>query len=376
MENKEIGNLRMANLELLRCIAMMMVVVLHFLGKGEILGSLTENRLDSTETAAWLLESFCIVAVNLYMLISGYFLSASSFKLSRLLKLWLQIWMYSAGIGLLAYVLGIYPSSEFGFHYLLTLMLPVSMGHYWFLTAYVFLYLMLPLFGRAIRGMSKGQMQAVLALLLFSFCILKSVVPARLEMDGQGYDVLWYLCVFLTAAYIRRFGWRFLEKKSHGLWLYLMAVLAIFCGTMVLRRIYLSTGKFAYIIKICLEYNHVLPLLAAVGLFGVFLKLKVSGRFAGVVNKIGPYTLGVYLLHENMGVRYVWPKWLGAFCVDSVGSLFLYTAAAAVSVFTVGILADMLRDAVMKSLHRILSKWSIYRRITEKVLGVDEMFRT
>ena len=78
---------RMANLELLRCIAMMMVIVLHFLGKGGLLAELTNPSLGATGTVAWLLESFAIVAVNVYMLISGYFLCTSSFKLSRLLQL-------------------------------------------------------------------------------------------------------------------------------------------------------------------------------------------------------------------------------------------------------------------------------------------------
>ena len=78
----------MVNLELLRCVAMMMVVVLHFLGKGGLLTggdrSLSEGAvaLDVTGYTAWLLESLCIVAVNVYMLISGYFLCTGSFKLS------------------------------------------------------------------------------------------------------------------------------------------------------------------------------------------------------------------------------------------------------------------------------------------------------
>lgn len=375
-EKATAGSSRMANLELLRCVAMMMVVVLHFLGKGDILGELTVAQpLGSVKTTAWLLESFCIIAVNLYMLISGYFLCTSSFKLSRLLKLWMQIWFYSAGIGLLAYGLGICPQSELGIHYFLTLALPISMGHYWFMTAYVFLYIMLPLFGKTVREMSKGQMQAALGLLLFGFCILKSVVPARLEMDSLGYDVLWYLCVFMAAAYIRRFGWGFLQKKGCAIGLYLAAALAIFLGTMGLRQLYLKTGSFELIIKIFLEYNHILPLLASVGLFGAFLRRKVSGRFAGIINRVAPYTLGVYLLHENIGVRYAWQRWLGAEKVDSVASLFFYTAAAVVSVFTAGILVDMLRDVIMKGLHRVLSKWSVYRWVANKVMGVDEMFK-
>jgi len=99
MQKKE----RMANLEVLRCVAMMMVVVLHYLGKGGLLPDLTAP-LSVQDMVAWLLEAFCIVAVNVYMMISGYFLCESSFKLSRLLTLWLQLWLYSVGIGVLAVV--------------------------------------------------------------------------------------------------------------------------------------------------------------------------------------------------------------------------------------------------------------------------------
>ena len=73
MQKKE----RMANLEVLRCVAMMMVVVLHYLGKGGLLPDLTAP-LSAQDMAAWLLEAICIVAVNVYMMISGYFLCESS----------------------------------------------------------------------------------------------------------------------------------------------------------------------------------------------------------------------------------------------------------------------------------------------------------
>ena len=81
MQKKE----RMANLEVLRCVAMMMVVVLHYLGKGGLLPDLTAP-LSVQDMAAWLLEAFCIVAVNVYMMISGYFLCESSFKLRGCLR--------------------------------------------------------------------------------------------------------------------------------------------------------------------------------------------------------------------------------------------------------------------------------------------------
>lgn len=373
----------MANLELLRCGAMMMVVVLHYLGKGELLADLTGDRMGIGETLAWLLECFCIVAVNVYMLISGYFLCTSSFKISRLIRLWLQVWVYSVVFGLFGALSGVMTGTEFDAHFLLTLIFPVSMGHYWFMTAYVFLYLLLPFVGMAVRKMDRRQMQMALGLLLFAFCLLKSVLPLRLEMDGKGYDCLWYLCVFLTAAYIRRFGISFLEKKRRCLLLYAGCCLLIFVGTFLLRAIYLRTGGLGRMLGMCLEYNHILALLAAVGLFGFFAGMDLQGKGAGLVNRIGPYTLGVYLLHENLGFRYTWQSWLGAGKVAGAMNeggiwaavvLIFWTAAAVICVFVCGILVDIVRKWVFGILHKAALHLGIYRRMLGTVEKADELF--
>lgn len=325
--------------------------------------------------AAWLLESFCIVAVNVYMLISGYFLCTSSFKLSRLIGLWLQIVFYSIAFGLIGVFLGILTETPFDTHYILTLVFPVSMGHYWFLTAYIFLYLLLPFVGRAVKQMNRQQLQWAILLLLFVFCLLKSVLPLRLEMDNQGYDCLWYLCVFLAAAYMRRFGIPFLYKKGRGIMIYVLFCLAIFAGTMGLRTVYLKTGSLGLMLKMLLEYNHILPFGAALGLFVAFAGLKLQGRFASFVNHIGPYTLGVYLLHENLGFRYSWQKWFGAPEVASVPELLISTLCAAIGVFCCGILIDILRRTLMGGLHRLLGKIEFYNKITGKIYSVDALFR-
>ena len=181
---------RLANLELLRCVAMLMVVVLHYLGKGGLLPELTAESFGTAGTAAWLLEAFCIVAVNVYMFISGYFLCTSHFKLSRLLRLLGQVWLYSVVFGLVGALTGVVAETPVDTHYFLTLLFPVNMGHYWFMTAYFFCYLLLPLVGSALKRMTKGQLQCAVAVLLVTFCVSKSVLPFRLEMDAKGYDCL------------------------------------------------------------------------------------------------------------------------------------------------------------------------------------------
>lgn len=365
---------RMANLELLRCVAMMMVVVLHYLGKSQLLPELTGESLGAQGVAAWLLESFSVVAVNVYMFISGYFLCTSSFKLSRLLKLWLQVWLYSVGFGLIGMMTGVMTEISVDTHFFLTLLFPVWMEHYWFMTAYIFLYLLLPFIGIALRHMTKQQLRSTVIMLLIVFSVIKSVLPLRLEMDAKGYDCIWYLCVFAVAAYVRRFGIPALEKKGRGILLYVVCVLLIFGGTMALRMVFLKTGSLGRMTGMCMEYNHILPLLAALGLFYAFLKLDFKGKIADVIVKIAPYTLGVYLLHENLGLRYTWQRWFGADKVSDVLSLLLHTILAVVAVFAVGILVDMLRALLMKGIHGVLLRAKGYRRLMDGLKVADDVF--
>lgn len=376
---------RQANLELLRCVAMMMVIVLHYLGKGNFLVGLKEGWLYPAESIAWLLESFCIVAVNVYMFISGYFLCTSSFKPSRLIQLWLQVWMYSMAVGLLGALTGVMEETAFDTHFLLTLIFPVAMNHYWFMTAYIILYLLLPFLGIAVQKMTRQQLQVAVLLLLFVFSLQKSILPVRLETDGLGYDCLWYVCVFMAAAYVRRFGVPFLEKRGRGIALYGSCCMMIFFGTMILREVYLRTGRLERMILVCMDYNHILPFLAAVGLFSAFRRLKVSGKFASFVSKIAPHTLGVYLLHENLGLRYTWQNWLGADKLlgmlgrlglrDSVFGLLLHVVLTVICVFAIGILVDMLRAFLVHGLDRVFNILPPYRRLRQWVLGLDECFR-
>jgi len=382
MEKETKQGERQQNLELLRCVAMMMVVALHYLGKGGLLVDLEGEELGGAGVTAWLLESFCIVAVNVYMFISGYFLCLSDFKLTRLVQLVVQVWVYSVVFGLVGVAVGWLAETPFDIHYLLTLFFPISMGHYWFMTAYVFLYLLLPFVGMAVKRMTKQQLQIATGLLLLVFCVMKSVLPVRLEMDAKGYDCLWYLCVFLAAAYVRRFGVPFLEKRTRSLALYVVCSLLVFIGTMTLRWFFLKTGSLGRMLKVCLEYNHILPFLAAAGLFGVFRSMKIQGGMAKLIQKVAPYTLGVYLLHENLGLRYTWQKWLtetlavrGTNGVQAVAGVVLSTAAAVACVFVCGVLVDMARKFLFSVLHKGLWHLSLYHRVAAGIEKVDEIFR-
>lgn len=359
---------RMANLELLRIVSMLLIVVLHFLGKGGWLTELTEASMPRMGYVAWGLEALAIGSLNVYMLLSGYFLIESSFKVKRLLQLFLQVLFYSITIGVIAAAFGCLPEEGFSIYYLATLCLPVSTNHYWFMTAYFLMYLFMPLLTQGVKRLTKQQFQIVLFFLLFVICMVKSVVPIKLSTDMQGYDCVWYMCVFLVAAYIRLYGIPFFKNAGRSFLVYLASGAGIFALAFALRFFYLRTGKLSNMLTVSYNYNHILTLLASVAFFYLFCHVKIKqGAFSRFVCRIAPYTLGVYLWHEHIAIRYEWQDWLYvvAGTPDNGVTLVLYTLLAAVLVFVIGILLDMLRSLLFRMLHWLFFHAGAYRRLCQ-----------
>jgi hypothetical protein len=126
--------------------------------------------------------------------------------------------------------------------------------------------------------------------------------------------------------------------------------------------------------KISLEYNHVFVLLAAVGLFGLFLQGRGEGIFGKIAGKQGPYVLGVYLLHENIGLRYGWQSWFGAGRIQTVGQLLLGTVMAVLCIFVTGVIVEYMRSALMKGLNRGLSHLEGWRVLLDSLERADQIF--
>jgi surface polysaccharide O-acyltransferase-like enzyme len=368
---------RNVSVELLRILAMMMVIMLHYLYKGNILPSLTSD-FGVRGYGAWLLESFSIVAVNVYMLISGFFLSGSVPKCHRLIGLICQVLFYSICIPLILLGTGIIQLSDINLYKFIQYIFPVQMGEYWFATAYVVLYLLSPLLGIAVRHMSKQQLFITLGGLLIYFSFFKSVLPVRLASDQLGYDALWFICVYLTAAAIRLYGLpggKLFGGKGRAFCWYLGSCFGLFGLAMVLRQIYFSTDLFQDYLTTLFGYNHILNLLGAVGIFYTFLHLSIKeGWFSKWICRIAPYTFGVYLLHEQIDIRFLWPGWLAAGTGGSVILVLFRCLGSVLLVFTLGILIDMLRSCLFRLIGRALRTTGPSRMLDriDRILSVTD----
>lgn len=351
---------RQANYELLRIIAMLMVVILHYLSRTGALLVLGEDA-GARRIIGTLLEAFCIVAVNVYVLISGYFLIDAGFKVKRILVLICQVMFYSLSIPLIMLASGITEISADSIYGWMQYMFPIGTEHYWFATSYVMLYLFTPVLNAAVKSMNKRQLQIVLAGLLICFCGIKSIFPVRFVTDRFGYDFGWFLCVYLTAAYIKLYGLRVFSTARRAWLSYIGGAAAVFGMVCGFYYINLKTGAFNYYFEVPFHYNYILCLAAAVSLFYAFRYVKIpEGRAAGIICAVSPLTFGVYLFHEHIDIRMKWTGWINNFIGSPEGTgaagFLLHLLLSVILIYLIGIFIDGIRRVVFSYAGRHIAK--------------------
>ena len=104
---------------------------------------------------------------------------------------------------------------------------PIVTEHYWFATSYIFLCLMMPFLNAGISCLDQKELRWLLLGFLLLFSMAKTVIPMQLPWDKYGYDSLWFVVLYLTGAYIRRYEMPFLARRWRAAALYLGSTAAI-----------------------------------------------------------------------------------------------------------------------------------------------------
>ena len=208
---------RQSNFELLRILFMLIIVANHLRGYGGVLEFEGSHLLSR-----WLLLGIGwggYVGVNGFVLISGYFLctSRSGLQPKRLLKLFLQIFFYSAGIYLVCVAAGWAP---WNLSNSLRFFLPISNKVFWFATIYFFLFLLSPFLNMVIHKLDRRQYRLLLLILFVIFCLLPSVY--RVKYDTP--ELVWFVFLYFAAGYIRLHPSKWFEKDKKWLALGMSAV--------------------------------------------------------------------------------------------------------------------------------------------------------
>ena len=336
-------NKRQLNFEILRIIAMCMIITMHYLTKGLNVPKLSED-LSLFNMLWWLIYAFSVGAVNIYVLISGYFLADSRWRIDKVFSLYLTVWLYSVLVPLTLGALGIVDLGRLSLGDWQQLLLPIEYEHYWFATAYVMMYILSPVLAIAVRSLNRELLRGVIAGLVVLFSVLKSINPYLIPWDKYGNDVLWFIVLFMIAGYIRRFGIQ--ASITVRVLTYILTSILIFVSELILGVIVNKTGKLEYMLDMLCANNHILVLLASVALFTAFIELKtdtISEKAGKIILLFSSSTFGIYLLHENLLVRSRWALWLGVDRLNNTALKLLYLIISIAALFAVGTLIDRVR---------------------------------
>lgn len=346
---------RNRGLDFLRMLSMLMVVVLHLLGRGGVLS----NAVPFTANywVAWTLESAAYCAVDCYALLSGYLLVSSRCRLGGLIGLWLQVFCYSAGITALFALF----YEQVSLARFLQACLPVTFTQYWYFTAYFAVYLLAPFFNRLIAALTQEAFRR----LLWTGFLLFSVVTTVFRQDpfitgnaanGPGYSFLWLAALYFGGAYLRLYPPR--QERSR-LWLlgYLGCLAALLLFRLCAETVtYTRSGTAAYGGWL-LSYPSPLVVGEAVCLFQACRcagwKGRISQRLTGF---FAPVSFGVYLFHAQ---PFVFHRILNGAAAPLLAlpawKLALGLPTIALGIFLAGSLVDWVRLGVFRLLgiHRL-----------------------
>lgn len=306
---------RQINLEILRILCMLFIVTGHIGGR---------SGIESFSSFATIAPH----AVNCFVLISGYFLITSKFKIERVLRTAIETIFYAFTITIVLYIFG--KASTYDIAKSIMPFAPTKFS-YWFVNKYLAVILLSPFICRICATISKKQYQVLLVTLLLISSSLLTVFPFG-ELFGNGFSLLWMITVFVTGGYLR------LHAPKFKYW----GIAAL--GLLVLYNICNIYGQGV----INLKYNSLITYALAICTFMWFNNLSIpnTGAVTKTTTFIAPHVFAAYLIHEQGLMRTYIVDVLHKFSGHMPDMLYLYIFG--IAVILISVIIDKFRIILFK----------------------------
>lgn len=328
------STVRNSAFEGMRLLAMFMIVLEH------CLLATTSNcvPLSAMDNVSWFLESFTICAVNLFFLLTGYFLTSNSSR--KYLGIWGKTIFYSLGIYLLMAALG---REGFTVKNLVFYAFPVLMKPYWFMQTYLVLSLLMPYLAILLDHLTERWHLALCGILLLFFSLHQTFIPVAKTLDStQGYGIIWAAVMCIIGNYLKRYGDKYIQRISPSVYLlgYILIACCLFLSNYLIVKYDIaqgvtSRGNFY-------AYNSISVFAESLCLFCFFVRLSEKNHHNRVVNWFAASSLAVYLIgsHPLLLTR-TWTDILDmSKCASNTAVFFAVAVLASAVVVCVCILID------------------------------------
>lgn len=301
---------RESGIELLRIIAIVQVIILHTYSYASV-GKAAAEINQAASGFASLFWSFCRTPVNVFILITGYFLVTSTFNLKKNLqrasKTYSAMLFYSIIISLAFFITAPALFTEKPANFFRAF-LPFFSREWYFLTDYIIILLLSPVINAALMKIDKKTYLWLLGVLF----VVLSVWPTVAEMapfnqvisvtkivDTEfGKSLFSFLFMYIIGGYIRRFT----AQKEKPRIKYLLA----FAGLCILDFSvdFLLQNHPSVYSDVYGMFNNPLVVIESAMLFMYFRDMRFQNKW---INLLGGTTLGVYAIHEHHLFRtWIW----------------------------------------------------------------------
>jgi surface polysaccharide O-acyltransferase-like enzyme len=290
-------NKRNVGLDLLRLLAMFMIVLVHVNNWGGLLKN-TSFQIDFLPV--YILEAFSICSVNCFILISGFFLIKQNFRLKKLIALIFEIMFYTW----ICFIVALIIKTPMDITMFVKGLFTISTGIHWFITCYIMLYIFFPFINKLIYSLSLKQKHFLAIITVLFFSVWAFVPKINSQTVHSGYSILWVSVLYYWGAYIRLV---FVEGEKNHLfkkivkfsgygYIFFSLITVIFICTLNL------TGNEIWF---ALRYNSLFVFVASICLFIFMYNLEIENNFTKkLITFLAPAAFGVFLLSDNFFVVY------------------------------------------------------------------------
>ena len=273
-------------IDVARIVAIWFVVLGHIVTCGGILPSEVKGQWP---LCMIFLDCMTVGCVNVFGLISGYVGLTARHRLSSCVRLWLQVFLTNA---IMSLFFALCSDARID---LRDVLFPVLRRDYWYFTAYIPLFFLMPILNEGIRKMSAIRCR-VLCLILVGILsgsrLLVSQDPFALN---GGYSFAWLLILYILGGCLNRSSLT-LSKKA-CLFGFLGCVVTGCVAVLCFGRIAKLQSVFHGINPF---YGYCSPLVvigAILLLLGLIQYSKFFERFRSTISFFSASAFGVYLIH-------------------------------------------------------------------------------
>lgn len=348
--------IRQSNFELLRIVAMFLIIISHILARISIEESPASFSLNVLLVNCR--QMFGTVGNMLFIFISGWFITETTFSWRKFAALWFEVFFYSVAIGVIFFVFHFSINTEhgermFGSVDLIKSFFPTVLDFNWFATAYLGFFLFSPFLAMFTAKLTQEQHKALAVLSLFMGTFPLYHIFFR---TGSTFP---FFTLYFVISYIRRFPPHFLESPQRcfalGGGIFVLMILwdaVVTVASMHIDFVHEHLQQFLGVVAGIIKLP---PVLCGICVFCGMRKISIKpNRF---INMVAASTFGVYLIHENNWVRQsmLWQRFFHTDTIISSSWMVPYVLGLSFAVFIVCTIVDMLRKHLFAFVAKIVS---------------------